>query len=49
MADKEKKRRTPKKKNEHLENEKSFLDEIKNIFIVFEGLSFGKKQKFDEK
>ena len=27
----------------YLENEKSFLDEIKNIFQVFEGLSFGEK------
>ena len=37
-----------KRKNtkfEYLENEKSFLDEIKNIFIVFEGLSFGEKIK----
>ena len=25
------------------ENEKSFLDEIKNIFHIFEGLSFVKK------
>ena len=30
-------------KIEYLENEKSFLDEIKSIFIVFEGLSFGDK------
>ena len=31
---------------EYLENEKSFLDEIKKIFfIVFEGLSFGEKIK----
>ena len=30
-------------KFEYLENEKSFLDEIKKVFIVFEGLSFGKK------
>ena len=27
------------------ENEKSFFDETKNIFIVFEGLSFGEKIK----
>ena len=26
-----------------LENKKSFLDEIKHIFIVFEGLSFCEK------
>ena len=32
---------------EYLENEKSFLDEIKNI--VYEGLSFGEKIKFDKK
>ena len=30
-------------KLEYLENEKSFLDEIKTFFIVFEGLSFGEK------
>ena len=30
-------------KCEYLEKEKSFSDEIKNIFIVFEGLSFGEK------
>ena len=28
---------------EYLENEKSFLNEIKKCFIVFEGLSFGEK------
>ena len=33
---------------EYLENEKSFLDEIKIIFHVFEALSFGEKWKFDE-
>ena len=32
-------------KFEYLENEKSFLDEIKNIFTVFEGLSFSEKLK----
>ena len=32
-------------KFEYLENEKSFLDEIKNIFHSFEGLSFGQKIK----
>ena len=36
-------------KFEYLENEKSFLDEIKNIFIVSKGLSYGEKQKFDKK
>ena len=30
---------------EYLENEKSFVDEIKNIFIFFEGLSFDEKIK----
>ena len=37
------------KKIEYLENERSFLDEIKNIFIVFEGLSFGEKKKKRQK
>ena len=32
-------------KFEYLENEKSFLDEVKKIFIVFEGLSFDEKIK----
>ena len=36
-------------KSEYLENEKSFLDKIKNIVIVFEGLSFVEKQKFVKK
>ena len=30
-------------KFEYLENKKSFLDQIKSSFIVFEGLSFGEK------
>ena len=29
----------------NLKNEKNFLDEMKNILMVFEGLSFGKKMK----
>ena len=29
---------------ECLENKKSLLDETKNIFLVFEGLSFGEKK-----
>ena len=33
-------------KFEYLENEKSFLDEIKTFFTVFEGLSFGEKIKY---
>ena len=36
-------------KFEYLENEKSFLDEIKTFFTVFEGLSFGEKIKISEK
>ena len=32
-------------KYEYLEKEKSFLDEIKTFFVVFEGLSFGEKIK----
>ena len=32
-----------REKFEYLENEKSFSDEIKTFFIVFEGLSFGEK------
>ena len=41
MADWEKREKTKIQKLEYLENEKSFLHEIKNIFlIVFEGLSF---------
>ena len=32
-------------KFEYLENEKSFLDEIKTFFIVFKGLSFCEKIK----
>ena len=43
MADGKKEGKTKKQKLEYLENEKSFLDETKNIFIVFEGLSFGEK------
>ena len=36
-------------KFKYLENEKSFLDEIKNIFQVFEGLSFCDKYNFVKK
>ena len=32
-------------KIEYLKKEKSFLDKTKNIFTVFEGLSFGEKIK----
>ena len=38
-------RKEKKQKFEYLENEKSFLDEIKTLFIVLEGLSFGEKIK----
>ena len=45
MADLGKKERKTKiQKFDYLENEKSFLDEIKNFFIVFEGLSFGENR-----
>ena len=44
MTDKEKKRGEMEiQKCDHFENQKSFLDEIKTSFIVFEGLSFGEK------
>ena len=36
-------------KFKYLENKKSFLDEIKALFIALEGLSFGEKQKFEKK
>ena len=46
MADREKKEgRTEIQNFEYLENEKSFLAEIKALFIVFEGLSFGENIK----
>ena len=35
MADREKERKMEIQKFEYLENEKSFLDEIKNIFLGF--------------
>ena len=45
MDDREKKRRRQKEnKIEYIENEKSFLDEIKTFFIVFKGLSFDEKK-----
>ena len=37
------------RKFEYLENEKSFLDEIKTFFIVFKGLSYVVKMKIDKK
>ena len=44
MAEREKKEgKTKIRKLKYLENEKSFLDEINNIFHIFEGLSFGEK------
>ena len=37
-------------KIKYLENKNSFLDKIKKTsFIVFEGLSFGEKLKFDKR
>ena len=35
-------------KFEYLENKRSFLDEIKTFFIVFQG-PFGDTEKFDKK
>ena len=50
MTDREKKEgKTNIQKIEYLENEERFLDEMKNIFRVFEGLSCDEKQKFDKK
>ena len=43
MADWENDGKTELQKFEYLENEESFLDEIKNIFLVFEALLFGEK------
>ena len=45
MADREKKRGGQKYKSEYLDNENSFLHEIKSIFHSFGGLSFGGKIK----
>ena len=39
----EKEEKTKIQKLGYLENEKSFLDEIKTFFMVFKGLSFGEK------
>ena len=36
-------------KFKYFKSEKGFLDEKKIFFIVFEGLLFGEKQKFDKK
>ena len=36
-------------KFEYLENKKSFLFKIKTFLIIFKGLSFGEKIKFDKK
>ena len=49
MAKREKEGKTEIQKFEYLKNEKRFLDEIKNIFHSFQGLSFGEKQKLDKK
>ena len=49
MADRGGEGKTKIQKFEYLENEKSFLDEIKIVLIAFEGLSFSEKQNFDKK
>ena len=51
MTDREKKRGKRKYKTLNIwKKKKSFLDEIKKTFFtVFEGLSFGQKQKFDKR
>ena len=41
---KKKEGKTEIQKLEYVKNEKGFLDEIKNIFIVFEELSFGENK-----
>ena len=46
MAEREKEGKTEIQKLEHLENEKSFLDEIKDLFHSFIFHSFS---KFDKK
>ena len=45
MADMQKKREGQKYKKLNISRTKSFFDEIKAFFIVFEGLSFGQKIK----
>ena len=46
MADMEKKEgKMEIQKLEYLEKEKSFSDEIRSIFIIIKGLSFGKKNE----
>ena len=45
MADRQKKGEGQKYKNLNISRTKSFLDEVKAFFIVFEGLSFGEKNK----
>ena len=46
MVDRQKKMgRTEMQKIEYHKNKKSFVDEIKSSLIVFEGLSFGEKNK----
>ena len=42
----ERKGKKSQKFDKYLKDEKSFLDEIKTFFIVFEGLSFDEKIKF---
>ena len=45
MADREQKSETKIQKFEYLENEKSFLDEIKSIFHNIQEISYGAKMK----
>ena len=50
MADREKKRERRKYKNLNILRTKiAFLMKWKLFFLVFEGLSFGEKWKFDKK
>ena len=50
MADREKKRGRQKNKNLSISRMKrAFSMKQKTFFIVFQGLSFGEKQKFDKK
>ena len=44
MADREKKWKTETQKSKYLENEKSFLDEMKNIFHSFERVIVWRKK-----
>ena len=43
MADREKEWKMEIQKSGYLENKKGFLDKIKSIFCIFEGLSFAEE------